>query len=62
MVEKSPYKSSNRDGFNSKAKQMEREGFGTRVSPTGYTDAMLGMDDVDRLRRVKLDNKVNKGR
>lgn len=57
--ERSEYSSSNRDGFKEKGRRMERGAFGTRISPTGYTDAMLGMDDVDRLRRVKLNNKIN---
>lgn len=49
-----------RQGFSSTARQMEKEGFGGRVSPTGYTDTLVGMDDIDKLRRIKLNKQVNR--
>lgn len=61
MAEKKEYnnRADSRKDFSEKAKRIESEGFGGRVSPTGYTDCMLGMDDLDKLRRVKLNHQVN---
>jgi len=55
-------RSDTKKGFEAKVRKLEKEGFGGRISPTGYTDTLMGMDDVDRIRRVKLNNKINKGR
>lgn len=52
-------RSDTKSGFEAKARKSEKEAFGDRVSPTGYTDTLFGMDDLDRLRRVKLNKKVN---
>ncbi len=49
-----------RQGFSDKARKMEKEGFGGRVSATGYTDTLVGMDDIDKLRRIKLNKQVNR--
>lgn len=51
-------KRDSRKTFSENARTMERESYGGRVSPTGYTDAMLGMDDIDKLRRIKLNRKL----
>jgi hypothetical protein len=53
------YESNSKRGFSEKVRKLEKEGFGGRVSPTGYTDCMMGMDDLDKIRRVKLNNTIN---
>ncbi len=58
----SNFKSDMKSGFEDKARAMEREGFGGRISPTGYSETLVGMDDIDRLRRIKFNRQVNDGR
>jgi hypothetical protein len=57
--QKSNYSSSNKDGFNAKVGRIEKNAFGNRISATGYTEDLIGMDDVDRLRKIKLNNQIN---
>lgn len=52
-------RSDTKKGFEAKVRKLEKEGFGGRVSPTGYTDTLMGMDDLDRVRRVKLNKDIN---
>lgn len=47
-------RSDTKNGFNAKLKRIENEGFAGDRSPTGYGQSILGMDDIDRLRRQKL--------
>lgn len=56
MAFDSEYKnrSDTKAGFNAKLKRIENEGFAENRSPTGYGKSKLGMDDIDRLRRQKL--------
>lgn len=49
-------------GFEEKARKVKKEGFGGRISPTGYTDTLVGMDDIDRMRRIKFNKEVNNDR
>lgn len=52
-------RSDTKKGFEAKARKLEKEGFGGRVSPTGYTDTLFGMDDIDRMRCIKLNRQIN---
>ena len=49
-------RSDTKAGFNAKLKRVESEGFAGYRTPTGYGKSILGMDDVDRIRRQKLKN------
>jgi hypothetical protein len=51
-------RSDTKKGFEAKVRKLEKEGFG-RVSATGYTDTLMGVDDLDRVRRVKLNKDIN---
>lgn len=52
-------RSDTQQGFKDKARKLEKESFDGRVSPTGYTDTLMGMDDMDRIRKTKLNKLVN---
>lgn len=47
-------KSDNESGFKRKVKIMEGEAFTPPFSTLGFDHPILGMDDVDRMRRIKL--------
>ncbi len=53
-------RSDTKKGFEAKVRKLEKEAFGARVSATGYTDTLMGMDDLNRIRAIKLNNKVNR--
>lgn len=52
-------RSDTKKGFEDKIKRQQDESFGGRTSRTGYTDTLIGMDDLNRVRRVRTDKKIN---
>jgi hypothetical protein len=47
-------RSDTRGGYDDKIKKMKRDAYAPQTSRTGYGQPILGMDDVDRIRRDKL--------
>lgn len=47
-----------REKFNNNIREINNQAVKTRVSPTGYTDNLLGMDDLYKIRCAKTEKKV----
>lgn len=53
--------SDNKKEFKAKISRMEKEGYYEGRSETGYSDTLVGMDDIDKIRRIKLNKRINNG-